>query len=163
MQRTRITAKVLATVAVAAVSGCVSVDSGPSPAPAAPEASRLANQDVAPQILEGPAREALEAALPPPAAPAAPPAPSPPPDEPSRAPAAAPPTTPPGAPGADLPARIPAAPERIREQLPRIQPPAVPSVPATATVPDVCTLGRSHGGWDPDSRQAQLCREAYGH
>ncbi|MEV3988191.1 hypothetical protein AB0J57_04725 [Streptomyces sp. NPDC049837] len=165
MHRTRITAKVLATVAVAAVSGCVSVDPGPAPVPAAPEASHPAGQDVVPQILEGPAREALEAALPPTTAPAPrPPSASPsspvPGDDARRAPAAAPPAAPRTAPLADQPVRLPSS-ERIRERLPRIERPAVPSVPDT--VPDVCTLGRSYGDWAPDSRQARICREAYGH
>ncbi|MFF8289150.1 hypothetical protein ACF068_08010 [Streptomyces sp. NPDC016309] len=155
------TAKVLVTVAVAAVSGCVSVDQGPRPVPAAPEASGAARQDVAPQIVEGPAREALEAALPPPVTPPAPrgrPAAAGPHHG---APAAAAPSAPPRAtPRAERPARVP-SPERLRDQLPRIRPPAVPAVPDT--VPDVCALGRSYGGWDPHSRQAQLCREAYGH
>ncbi|MER7112017.1 hypothetical protein [Streptomyces sp. NPDC000229] len=156
MHRTRITAKVLATVAVAAVSGCVSVDPGPSPLPGAPETSRP-SKEVAPQIVEGPAREALEAALPPTQAPA----PRPPsPGTPHRTPTAAPTATPRAAPPADRPARLPST-ERLREQLPRVPPPAVPSLPAT--VPDVCALGRSYGDWAPDSRQAQLCREAYGH
>ncbi|GAA2508231.1 hypothetical protein GCM10010393_46300 [Streptomyces gobitricini] len=150
-------------MAVAAVSGCVAVDSGPAPLPAAPEASRPAEQDVAPQIVEGPAREALEAALPPPAAK---PAPRPPAGTGSGgAPAAAPPDASRSAPPADRPPRLP-APERLHEQLPGVPPPAVPpvpSVPVTGTVPDICALGRSHGGWDPHSREARLCREAYGH
>lgn len=152
-------------MAVAAVSGCVSVDPGPAAVPASPEASHPADQDVVPQILEGPAREALEAALPPTAAPAPrPPSPSPsspaPGDDAGRAPAAAPPATPRDAPRADRPVRLP-SPERIRERLPRIERPAVPSVPAT--VPDVCALGRGYGDWKPDSRPAGICREAYGH
>ncbi|GGU45355.1 hypothetical protein GCM10010274_36760 [Streptomyces lavendofoliae] len=150
----------LAAVAVAAVSGCVAVDAGPAVVPAAPEASRAAEQDAAPQIVEGPAREALEAALPPPAAE---PAPRPPSRAVSdRAPGAAPPATPHAAPPAARQPRV-SPPERLREQLPRVRPPALPTVAVTGTVPDVCALGRAHGGWDPHSRQAELCREAYGH
>ncbi|MDN3296524.1 hypothetical protein QWM81_21225 [Streptomyces ficellus] len=156
MQRTRITAKVLATVAMAAVSGCVSVDPRPAPVPAAPETGRPASQDVAPQIVEGPAREALEAALPPP--PAAPPR-SPSTGAPRRPPAAAPSPDPPAAPRAERPPRLP-SPERIRERLPEFRPPSPPSIPVTA--PDVCALGRGYGGWHPDSQEARICRETYG-
>ncbi|WP_235023682.1 hypothetical protein [Streptomyces sp. WAC05374] len=164
MQRTRITAKVLATVAVAAVSGCVSVDPGPASVPAAPDAIHPAGQDVAPQILEGPAREALEAALPPtrPPAPRAPsPAPpAPPADDTRHAPEAAPPAPPRAEPRAERPVRLPSA-QDVRERLPRIERPDVPAV--RDTVPDVCEVGRTHGGWAPGSRQAAVCREAYGH
>ncbi|MGA5096841.1 hypothetical protein ACPCAC_05685 [Streptomyces lavendulocolor] len=160
MHRTRITARVLATMAVAAVSGCVAVDAGPAPVPAAPGPSRPAEQDVAPQIVEGPAREALEAALPPPAAESAPRTPSR--AVPDRAPASAPPAAPRSAPPAARPPRLP-SPDDPRDRLPRVRPPAVPSLPVTGTVPDVCALGRNHGGWDPGSREARLCKEAYGH
>ncbi|MFD0418783.1 hypothetical protein [Streptomyces sp. NPDC127108] len=27
---------------------------------------------------------------------------------------------------------------------------------------DLCALGRAHGGWEPDSREAAICRAAYG-
>ncbi|WP_031071477.1 hypothetical protein [Streptomyces sp. NRRL S-118] len=157
MQRTRIPAKVLTAVAMAAAaSGCVSVQPPPGPGPAAPEASRPV-QDVAPQIVEGPAREALEAALPP--------APT---DSP-RVPAARPGHPVPGTGGGaphddDRPPRPPRAPggpavDRPREQLPQVRPPAPPSVPVT--LPDVCALGEDYGGWQPGSQESRTCRGTY--
>ncbi|MEU6941610.1 hypothetical protein ABZ943_33685, partial [Streptomyces rubiginosohelvolus] len=60
MQRTRITAKLLVGLAVTAVSGCVSVAPGTvSSPPPGPGATGPA-QDVAPQIVQPPAREGLE-------------------------------------------------------------------------------------------------------
>ncbi|MYR37499.1 hypothetical protein GTX14_13785, partial [Streptomyces sp. SID4944] len=60
MQRTRFTTSLLVGVAVAAVSGCVSVDpqTGP-PRPPRAESGGPA-QDVIPQIVQPPGREALE-------------------------------------------------------------------------------------------------------
>ncbi|MFK8909763.1 hypothetical protein ACJA3G_22355, partial [Streptomyces sp. YS-3] len=42
--------------------------------------------------------------------------------------------------------------------------PAVPRVPAPPPLigDDVCDLGRSLGGWRPDSPQARICEETYG-
>ncbi|MGW4361558.1 hypothetical protein ACWEKU_22685, partial [Streptomyces californicus] len=59
MQRTRIAATLLAGLAVAAVSGCVSVEPGAVPSPRPGTAGPV--QDVAPQVVQPPAREALEA------------------------------------------------------------------------------------------------------
>ncbi|WP_098012714.1 hypothetical protein, partial [Streptomyces sp. sk226] len=59
MQRTRIAATLLAGLAVAAVSGCVSVKPGAVPSPRPGTAGPV--QDVAPQVVQPPAREALEA------------------------------------------------------------------------------------------------------
>ncbi|MFF8831601.1 hypothetical protein [Streptomyces sp. NPDC015131] len=171
MQRTRITAKVLVTVAVAAVSGCVAVDSDAPTVPAGTTASLPDRPGAAPQIVPGPAREALEAALPP-----EPSSPGPRPprgpdaaDAPDRAaPAAVPPAAPPRGAGDDRPARLPSAerlrdrlPGAVREHVPAAAPELPPSVPDN--VPDVCEFGRDQGGWDPDSRRARLCREALGH
>ncbi|MFE5797297.1 hypothetical protein ACFQ8C_32605 [Streptomyces sp. NPDC056503] len=171
MQGTRTPARLLAGAAVAvALTGCVAVDGppqapAPSPAPAT-DPVRPA-QDVEPQIvLQGPAREALEAALPSPARGSAPPrgetrratghaAPPPP-----RAAAPSPSSPATARPTATPPARVspPAAPEareleRLAEQL-REAPPV--------TGKDVCDLGERFGGWDPASVQAGLCRGAYG-
>lgn len=146
---------------MAAVSGCVSVNPPAGPAPAAPEASRPA-RDVAPQIVEGPARDALEAALP---SPTGSPAPRPPgePDRPAhRGPsgAAAPEGREERAPGVPRAPRVPSA-DELREQLPGVRPPALPSVPLT--VPDACALDEGYGGWDGSGEEARLCSEAYGH
>ncbi|MFJ8649347.1 hypothetical protein ACIRNI_24895 [Streptomyces sp. NPDC093546] len=164
MQRTRTTARILATVAMAAVSGCVAVEPHPGSAPAVPEASHPASRGAAPQIVEGPAREALEAALPtPPAAPAPPPSTA----QDRRKPAGAG-AVPGGGPHRDdrPPRRAPRAPsvpdaDDLRARLPKVRPPARPSVPVT--VPDVCALGEDYGGWQRSSQEARACREAYGH
>ncbi|MEV8566490.1 hypothetical protein AB0436_13075 [Streptomyces sp. NPDC051322] len=42
----------------------------------------------------------------------------------------------------------------------RLLPPHAAPRPA-ATV-DVCALGKTYGGWRPDSPQAQICRRTYG-
>ncbi|MFB9602706.1 hypothetical protein ACFFTQ_06910 [Streptomyces roseofulvus] len=170
MHKTRTPARLLAGAAVAAaLTGCVAVD-GPPPAPApapAPAADPVRPvQDVEPQIvLQGPAREALEAALPSPAPTAAPPR-----GEtrratghaaaPSRTPSPAPPARadrrPPARPEAARPPRPPAPEvrelERLAEQL-REAPPV--------SGKDVCDLGERYGGWDPASVQAGLCRDTY--
>ncbi|MEU3690662.1 hypothetical protein [Streptomyces narbonensis] len=167
MHGTRTTAKILVGAAVAALTGCASVDApppAPSPAPVA-ESSALPAQEVAPQIVEGPAREALEAALPAPPPSAAPPSaasrptPAPVPERHRRAAATPQP-----------PAPRPAATPRHRE-VPRPEPrPAVPDLPGLADLPkepprsraDVCDLGERYGGWDPRSDQARICHGTYG-
>ncbi|MFE7452501.1 hypothetical protein, partial [Streptomyces griseus] len=70
MQRTRIAAQLLVGLTVTAVSGCVSVEPRAVPPPY-PGATGPA-QDVAPQIVQPPARQALEA-VPEPGPSAAPP------------------------------------------------------------------------------------------
>ncbi|WP_411076054.1 hypothetical protein [Streptomyces sp. cmx-4-7] len=75
MHGTRTTAKILLGAAMAALTGCVSVDAPPvatAPAPAPAAELVRPGKDVAPQIADGPAREALEAALPAPPPSAAP-------------------------------------------------------------------------------------------
>ncbi|MER5737119.1 MULTISPECIES: hypothetical protein [unclassified Streptomyces] len=173
MQGTRTPAQLLVGAAVAAaLTGCVAVD-GPPPAPVptpapATDPVRPAHGAEPQIVLRGPAREALEAALPSPAptATAAPPrgetrratghaAPhptvAPKPSSPAAgrppAPSAAARVSPPPAPP-DVP-----DPERLAEQL-RQAPPV--------TGKDVCELGERYGGWDPASVQAGLCRGAYG-
>ncbi|MFJ5096697.1 hypothetical protein [Streptomyces sp. NPDC088557] len=158
MHGTRTTAKILVGAAVAALAGCVSVDAPsapPSPAPAT-DSPRPA-QAVAPQIVEGPAREALEAALPPP--------------PPSTAPRSAPPAEPhrrvlPPRPEAARPAAVPPRRERprpaARPTLP--EPPVLTGLPRTPPVSraDVCALGERYGGWRPGSDQSRICRGVYG-
>ncbi|MFD8209701.1 hypothetical protein ACFV2S_25295 [Streptomyces sp. NPDC059695] len=161
MHGTRTTAKILVGAAVAALAGCVSVDAPPSvptPSPApAPDTVRPA-RDAAPQIVEGPAREALEAALP-----TGPPSP---------APRATPPSgqhrrtaVPPRA-QAPHPASVPERRERPRPAA-RPDPPGLPRLtglpghPAVTHV-DVCDLGERYGGWAPGSDQARICQGAYG-
>ncbi|MFI8815450.1 MULTISPECIES: hypothetical protein [unclassified Streptomyces] len=155
MHRTRITAKILVAVAVTAVSGCVSVEPS-AELPPRPGVGRPV-QDVAPQIVQPPAREALEA-LP----------------DPTPSPSSAPPPSA-GSTGAPsgTPRFVPrtprqreaAAPPRQRAplQLPRIPRPesrAVPRAPATGA--GVCALGRGYGGWPAGSPQSTICDRTYG-
>ncbi|MFF1654522.1 hypothetical protein [Streptomyces sp. NPDC058252] len=154
MHRTTTTATLLVTVAVTALSGCVTVQrppSGPQGAPSQPSAPRT-DGEAEPQVVQAPAREALELIGPsrkpsPSAAPAHRAAPPP---------AAAAPAPPRHRPH---PAPHP-EPEGRRPQ-PRVAvSPVAPDVPQNS---DVCALGRKYGGWQPDSPQAVICRETYGH
>ncbi|MFI0986873.1 hypothetical protein [Streptomyces exfoliatus] len=164
MHGTRTTAKILVGAAVAALAGCVSVDTpptAPAPAPAPVAETVRPGQDVAPQIVEGPAREALEAALP------APP------------PSAEPRTTPssevrrravtPPRPETRRPEAVPQQRERPRPA-PRRELPEMPELPRPTGVPtkvpvsraDVCELGERYGGWAPGSEPSRICRGASG-
>ncbi|MFI8824974.1 hypothetical protein [Streptomyces sp. NPDC053431] len=132
---------------MAALTGCVAVEP-PATAPAPPtgRAADPAGQDVAPQIVQGPAREALEAAMPDPPAPA--------PRSPVERPA-------PGGSGTAHPRRTE---QPHPSAVPRPRPPRYPDVvlPELPHVPrdraDVCALGESYGGWSPHSEQARICR-----
>ncbi|WP_240529672.1 hypothetical protein [Streptomyces mangrovisoli] len=156
MHRTTTTATLLVTVAVSALAGCVTVQrptaAVPSQAPSRPSAPRP-DGSADPQIVQAPAREALEMAGPsrrPSARPtqavtarAAP------------APAAAPVHHAP-APRADFdPRPRPPAPRHHRSLLPGVDAPAGGS-------PDVCALGRRFGGWSADSAEATICERTYG-
>ncbi|MER5203243.1 hypothetical protein [Streptomyces sp. NPDC002825] len=160
MHGTRTTVKILVGAAVAALAGCVSVDAtptAPTPAPA-PAADTATAQDVAPQIVEGPALEALEAALP------APP--------PSAAPRATPPagqhrrTVTPPRQEAPHPESVPKRQGRphpsARPDLPEL--PDLRGLPKDPPVSrdEVCDLGERYGGWDHGSDQARICHGTYG-
>ncbi|KOX26303.1 MULTISPECIES: hypothetical protein [unclassified Streptomyces] len=156
---------------MAALTGCVSVDAptvAPLPAPAA-EPVRP-GKDVAPQIVDGPAREALEAALPAPPPSAAPRA-TPTAERGRRA--AAPPL-----PEAPRPGVVPRQRERPRASagpdlfVPDPSGPAAPAGPAVPTgslrpggLPgdpplspsDVCALGERYGGWSPGGGRSGIC------
>ncbi|MEV4879945.1 hypothetical protein [Streptomyces cyaneofuscatus] len=159
MQRTRFTTKLLVGVAVTAVSGCVSVDpqAGPRQPPTA-ESSRAA-QDVFPQVVQPPGREALETVVDPSPSPGRPASPAPPAPAPSEARRAGPPP-PPRAPerAAPPPRRTPP------RQVPGIPPGVLPALPQArgGGLPDVCALGRGYGGWPAGSREARICEETYG-
>ncbi|MFD9245023.1 hypothetical protein ACFV0D_24415 [Streptomyces sp. NPDC059556] len=160
MHGTRTTAKILVGAAVAALAGCVSVDTPPTaPAPASAAETVRPGQDVAPQIVEGPALEALEAALP-----------APPPSAVPRATASA---ETPGReaaaprPEAARPQPLPRQPERPR---PETRPP-LPEPPGELAEPpkapplsraDVCDLGERYGGWAPGSDPSRICHGTYG-
>jgi hypothetical protein len=141
VHRPKTTAKVLAGVAVWAVSGCVAVQ--PQPVPAPPSHSGRPAQAVEPQIVQRPAREVL----------------APPPLTAPLAQTAAPPSVP--APAArHMPNERPKSPPpkpRTAES------PALPSLrPLPAVGPDVCALGESYGRWRPGSPESRICQEAYG-
>ncbi|MEV0256969.1 hypothetical protein AB0H82_22260 [Streptomyces sp. NPDC050732] len=153
-------AAILVSVAVsAAVSGCVSVEQPPEPAPSAvtgpPPAARTDGTN-RPHLVQAPAREALQR-MGPPRRPsprqteAGTQRPGPPHSHDRPTPAAPPP--PPAA-----PVRKP-APARPDARAPR---PAPPKAPAAGRGTDVCALGEAYGNWDPDSPQAVICRNTYG-
>lgn len=156
MQRTRIAAKLLVGLTVTAVSGCVSVEPRAVPPPSPGATGPV--QDVAPQIVQPPAREALEA-VPDPSPSAAPPS--------SPAPPAAgsPPRARRTAPaGASRPRERPEPPEsrtpRRIPGVPSVTVPALPRVPGVGA--DVCALGRGYGGWPAGSPESRSCSETYG-
>ncbi|MGW6578023.1 hypothetical protein ACWF76_01240 [Streptomyces globisporus] len=158
MQRTRITANLLVGLAVTAVSGCVSVAPGTVPSPPPGPAASGPAQDVAPQIVQPPAREGLEVVPDPSRPPARPSSPAPPAAD-SLAEArrggpvgaARPPER------ADPPQRR--GPDRA-PRVPSVTVPALPRVPGGGA--DVCALGRGYGGWPAGSPQARICSETYG-
>ncbi|MEU6610600.1 hypothetical protein ABZ922_37160 [Streptomyces shenzhenensis] len=146
MHRTTTAAALLVTVAISALSGCVTVQHPPTAGPpgaasARPSALRP-DGSAEPRVVQAPAREALEMVGPSrrperkrPAASGAPPA-----ARQSPSPRAHPHREPAARPSAD-------APEGSR-------PAPVP--------PDVCTLGRRYGGWHPDSPESRICEQTYG-
>ncbi|WP_189150664.1 hypothetical protein [Streptomyces lacrimifluminis] len=165
MHRTTTTATLLVTVAVTALSGCVTIQHptapGPPPAPSQPSVPRPDGR-AEPQIVQAPAREALELIGPdrkPAQVPRTPRAA----DEPHH-PAAAAPMAPPAAAPAPPPRRTkpkkrPPKPERRHTQ-PRVELPEV-SRPVRE-ITDVCALGKKYGGWGKDSPQTVICKETYG-
>ena len=163
VHRTTTTAALLVTVAVSALTGCVTVQRppavpGPPPtAPSQPSAPRP-DGDGEPQIVQAPAREALEMIGPS-----------------RRAEAGTPKQHRPGGGGAA--AGRPAAPRshpRPHHRTPHPEhpehrhpqrrgvdmPDAAKSVPKSAK--DVCALGRKYGGWKADSPESVICGQAYG-
>lgn len=160
-------ATLLVTVAVSALTGCVTTYH-PPPAQAPPVPSRPSEPrpdgtgDT--QIVEAPAREALALTGPPRSpTPAA-----------STQPRAAAPATASTAPEPAAPA--PAPPPRRKRQTPpqRYGPPPatrphvdIPPLPENipARPPgnaDVCALGHKYGGWGRDTPQAAICKDVYG-
>ncbi|MEU5591340.1 hypothetical protein [Streptomyces sp. NPDC020298] len=154
MHRTTTTAALLVTVAVSALSGCVTVQRPPAPGPppgTSPSRTSAPRPDGStwPRDVQGPAREALEMV-----------GPSRRPGRPAAHPPAAPPV-----PRQPEPRVARPRPPRMPLEQPRVRIPgaskSVPkSVPNNA---DVCALGRQYGGWRPDSPQAVICDQAYGH
>ncbi|XMN10375.1 hypothetical protein ACK8N7_32180 [Streptomyces griseobrunneus] len=110
-------------------------------------------QDVFPQIVQPPGREALETIVEPSPSPGRPASPAPP-----QVGRAAPPPAPRQAERAAPPPRR--TPPR---KMPRIPPGVLPSLPQTrGGGHDVCALGRGYGGWHAGSKEARICEETYG-
>ncbi|MFJ3641006.1 hypothetical protein ACIPRD_14765 [Streptomyces sp. NPDC090108] len=156
MHRRTTTAALLLTVAVSALSGCVTVQrqgapgSPPDTAPSQPAVPRP-DGSAEPRVVQAPAREALEMVGP------------------SRRPhhhepgTAHRPPPPPAlhAPAARAPRAVPHPPPRQNQ--PRHTRTGLPDVTRTVPkAPDVCALGRRYGGWHGDSPEAVICRQAYG-
>ncbi|MFJ2902736.1 hypothetical protein [Streptomyces sp. NPDC087212] len=158
MHRTTTTATLLVTVAVSALTGCVTVQRpplpGPASAPALPPSAPRPDGRGEPRIVQAPALEALELT-----------GPSPTPRR-SASPR----------PAAPAPARQPEASQRrprqdARPPHPEQRPrhhrhtPGVQVPDVTQAVPrsqqDVCALGRTYGGWSADSPQSQVCGLTY--
>ncbi|MFF4691206.1 hypothetical protein [Streptomyces sp. NPDC001307] len=154
MHRTTTTAALLVTVAVSALSGCVTVQRPAPPAPprdTAPSLPTAPRPDgsAKPRTVQAPAQEALEMTGP------------------SRHPKHATPATPQhtvaAPPVVRRPPAAPPAPPRPREHPRRPQSP-VPDLPnAVPKAPNVCALGRRYGGWRADSPEAEICERTYGH
>jgi hypothetical protein len=150
MHRTTTTAALLVTVAVSALSGCVTVQRPPAPGPrdTVPSQPTVPRPDgsAEPKAVQAPAREALEMV-----------GPSHSPGPPARSrPAVTPVTTPPPSP------RVHPRPQPHREpsRLPRVDVRDVPR--AVPQEPDVCALGKRYGGWRPGSPEATICEQTYG-
>ncbi|MFF3334942.1 hypothetical protein ACFYWX_36295 [Streptomyces sp. NPDC002888] len=173
MHRTTTTATLLVTVAVSALAGCVTIQQPPAPVqPSAPARPSVPPQPVVPppapesqpQIVQAPAREALEMVGPPRRTEPTPP-------DPAEAPAA--PHHPPSHRAHPHPKqhhdqhphphpqpRGPHHPEQHRHPRPRTEIPDV-SKPAPKDS-DVCSLGRKYGGWRQGSQEATICDQTYG-
>ncbi|WP_330237931.1 hypothetical protein [Streptomyces sp. NBC_00525] len=149
MQRTRTLVTLLAGLALATLSGCVSVQPQPA-APPRPETGRPAHQ-LAPQTAGPPVHDTLEAV-----------------PKAKRSSAAAAPSAAhlPAAPPAARPAgpRLPqGGPAPVRPR-PRLTVPAAPApaLPAPGGGSGVCALGRGYGHWPAGSPQSRICDRAYG-
>ncbi|MFD8305991.1 hypothetical protein ACFV29_27155 [Streptomyces sp. NPDC059690] len=159
MHRTTTTATLLVTVAVAALTGCVTVQrppvSGPPPtAPSQPSVPRPDGEREPPNV-QAPAKEALEMIGP--SGPAEPGAPQ-------QGPAAKAPD-PAGKPSAPRSRARPhpwaPRPEHRHHQQPRVEIPDVRrSVPKNTK--DLCALGRQYGRWQAGSPESVICKQAYG-
>jgi hypothetical protein len=151
---TTTTATLLAAMAFSTLSGCVTVQHPVAPGPAAaPSQPPVPAPDgrAGTQVVQAPAREALELAGPPRS-----PSPS--------APSAGRPRTAAGgepAPGSrSRPQARPGRPDRPRHAQPHVEIPEVAAEVRGNT--DVCALGEKYGGWRTDSPETVICEGAYG-
>ncbi|MEU9354605.1 hypothetical protein AB0D65_27400 [Streptomyces griseoloalbus] len=148
-------------MAVSALSGCVTVQRplapGPATAPSQPAETRPVGKNET-QVVQAPAREALEMIGPsrPPKTPASP--------SHRAAPRTDPPQrdTPPG--DRDGQSGRPARPGPGGHDRPRRPSADHPGVGESmrrdaSGRPDLCALGRTYGGWRPDSPEAAICQE----
>ncbi|MFE5509861.1 hypothetical protein ACFQ9J_04485 [Streptomyces sp. NPDC056529] len=157
---------------MATLTGCVSVGAPTAPAPVpAPAAEPVrTGKGVAPQIVDGPAREALEAALP-----------APPPSASPRATPAAERQRGSAAPALPQAPRPGVVPTRREDPRPPVRPdrpgPAVSTGPSAPTGPpraveppvrpplspsDVCALGERYGALGPGGGRPGICPAPYG-
>jgi len=162
VHRTTTTATLLVTVAVSALTGCVTVQrppvSGPSPStpsrPSAPRPNGEPNGEPDGRIVQAPAREALEMIGPSRRAE---------PEIPKRHGPSATASASAEQPASRSPQRSrprAAQPESGHHGRPRV---GIPD--GTTPVPDrtdVCALGRQYGGWRADSPEAVICEQTYG-
>ncbi|MFG3044791.1 hypothetical protein [Streptomyces sp. NPDC048202] len=146
MDRTTRAAALLVTVAVTALTGCMTVHGPMSPAagpdsPPSRAAAARPDGSALPRLDQEPGQESLERTGPSPAA------------ETPHHPAAAP---------VPEPRRTPAvpAPRRAYPERPRTDIPHAPRV--APGVPNVCALGKKYGGWSKNSPQSTICERAYG-
>lgn len=160
VHRTTTTATLLVTVAVSALSGCMTVQRPLAPGPATAPAQGPGPRPVVtddPQIVQGPASEALEMV-----------GPSPSPEK-----AASHRATPTAGPGRDTPSdgrngrtrtARPGPDAKVPPPRPPVAPPgtAGPVRPDTGGGADLCALGREYGGWQADSPEATICKDTYG-
>ncbi|MBN0047068.1 hypothetical protein JS756_23720 [Streptomyces actuosus] len=170
MHRTTTTATLLVTVAVSALGGCVTVQRPPASGPQAPTSGTSApslpsaprpDGSAQPQIVQAPAREALE--LVGPSRPA----------EPGTAESPQHRAAGPDAADGEQPTRHAPPRPRPAQQHPgkpeSHRPPQVGLPDVSESVrgtvhenTDVCALGKHYGGWRADSPEAAACDRAYG-
>ncbi|AVV43844.1 hypothetical protein PYK79_28410 [Streptomyces sp. ID05-04B] len=149
---TTTTATLLAAMAFSALSGCVTVQHPTAPGPAAtPSRPPLPGPDgrAGTQVVQAPAREALEMA-------GQPREPEP------TVPSAERPRTSAGGPehgSRAHPHTRPDRPEHRRRARPRVEIPDVAAEVRRST--DVCALGEKYGGWREGSPEAVICGQTY--
>lgn len=145
----------MVTVAVSALSGCVTVrhpvTPGPRPdtVPSQPSAPHP-DGSAEPHVVQAPVREALEMV-----GPSGHPAES---GSPARHHAPATPGTTHRPPDRPEPSRH--RPRPAPSGRPHGDPSGPPPVPPA---PDVCALGKAYGGWHENGPEARICEQAYGH
>ncbi|MGW0845739.1 hypothetical protein ACWD26_37525 [Streptomyces sp. NPDC002787] len=164
MHRPTTTATLLVAVAVSALTGCVTPQHPPSPqVPPVPSRPSEPRPDgtTETQIVQAPAREALELIGPP-----RKPTPS---ASKTQKPAPPPPATTTPTPAAPPPPQDERQGPRERHVPPPGSRPHVEVPPLPKDIPteppknsDVCALGHKYGGWGKDTPQAVICKDVYG-